>query len=77
MLQDKRKDLDGEKRKKLLQRLVQQMSEADSNFYYLSTSQIAARIKAQIEAGEGLLKDEKVLLDRLTQRDIEVLLSLH
>lgn len=77
MLQDKRKDLDGERRKKLLRRLVEEMSAQDSSIYYLPTSQTAARIKAQVESGEGLNADERALLERMSQRDIEVLLSLH
>ena len=77
MLKDKRQDLDGEKKKKLLQRLVDEMSQVDGDFYYRPTSYIASQIKARVEAGEALSVEEQSLLKGMSQRDIEVLLSLH
>ncbi|MEM6710699.1 MAG: hypothetical protein AAF590_00260 [Pseudomonadota bacterium] len=77
MLKDKRKDLDGEKQKQLLKRLVEEMSQMDSDIYYRPTSYIASQIKACVEAGDRLSLEEQALLKSLSQRDIEVLLSLH
>ena len=77
MLQDKRNDLVAEKRKKLLQRLVEELSHTDMDFYYRPTSAIAARIQQYADNEAGLIAEEKALLAGLTQRDIEVLLSLH
>jgi hypothetical protein len=77
MLRDKRKDLDGEKQKRLLQKLVSDLSRENPNVYYKSTSEIALMLKRTIDAGNGLTTDDRTLLQRLTVRDIEVLLSLH
>ncbi|MGD1887601.1 MAG: hypothetical protein ACFB01_10870 [Cohaesibacteraceae bacterium] len=77
MLKDKRKDLDSEKQKKLLQRLVEQLSQTDPDLYYRPTSQIALLLKTYIDGDARLLADERTLLQHLSQRDIEVLLSLH
>lgn len=77
MLHEKRKDLDSEKRKKLLQRLVEELSKKDFDFYYRSTADIAALIQQYIKGDAKLNADEHALLAGLSQRDIEVLLSLH
>lgn len=77
MLQDKRSELDSEKQKSLLTRLVEELSAADPDLYYQPTSAIALRIKAHIDGGGGLNADDRKLLEPLSQRDIEVLLSLH
>ena len=77
MLQDKRKDLDGERQKKLLQKLVEEMSRERPDLYYQATSAIAVQIKAHIDNGGGLSTEDRVLMQRLNARDIEVLLSLH
>ncbi|MEM9970642.1 MAG: hypothetical protein AAF762_06040 [Pseudomonadota bacterium] len=77
MLEEKRKDLDSEKQKRLLQRLVGELSTVDPDFYYRSTADIASMLKTKIDAGDSLNGEEKSLLQRLSARDIEVLLSLH
>lgn len=77
MLQEKREDLDSEKRKKLLQRLVSDLSRSNSDLYYQSASEIARQIRSHIRDGAGLNADERALMEPLGQRDIEVLLSLH
>ncbi|MEM8775090.1 MAG: hypothetical protein AAGF53_08650 [Pseudomonadota bacterium] len=77
MLEEKRKDLDSEKQKRLLQSLVEELSRTEMDFYYRPTSEIAAYLNTYIDEGAKLSVDEKALLQRLTQRDIEVLLSLH
>ncbi|MEM8872402.1 MAG: hypothetical protein AAGB10_08810 [Pseudomonadota bacterium] len=77
MLEDKRQDLDSEKQKKLLQRLVTELSRSEIDLYYQPTSVIALQIKQYIDDGAELFAEERALLNRLSQRDIEVLLSLH
>ncbi|MEP3048649.1 MAG: hypothetical protein ABJL55_15035 [Roseibium sp.] len=77
MLQDKRGDLDAEKRKKLITRLLDDLSQTNPDLYYQPTSQVALQIKQHIESDARLHVEEKNLLVNLSQRDIEVLLSLH
>ncbi|MEM6849288.1 MAG: hypothetical protein AAF580_14670 [Pseudomonadota bacterium] len=77
MLEDKRVDLDAEKQKRVLQRMVNDLTRESADIYYQPTSEIARIIKSQVDAAEGLNADEVNLLRNLTQRDIEVLLSLH
>ena len=77
MLQEKRKDLDAEKQKRLLQRLLNELTRSRPDLYYQATGQIARQIKDYMADGASLTADERDLLERLTVRDIEVLLSLH
>lgn len=77
MLQDKRSDLDAEKRKLLLERLMRDLSASDPAFYYRSTSEVAQGIEQRVARGEGLNAEERALLAPLSRRDIQVLLSLH
>ena len=77
MLQDKRSDLDSEKRKVLVQRLIRDLSAADPDFYYRATSDVARLIEERVLRGEGMTADERALLAPLSQRDIQLLLSHH
>lgn len=77
MLQEKRKDLDGEKKRRLLERLVGELSHANPDLYYRSTDVIASEVQAYAQGPAGLINEEKDLLRDLTTRDIAVLLSLH
>lgn len=77
MLQDKRKDLDSEKQKQLLQRLVEELSRTEMDFYYRSTTEVAALLEQHIAKKARLTAEERALMQRLSRRDIEVLLSLH
>ncbi|MEE2946539.1 MAG: hypothetical protein VX444_15335 [Pseudomonadota bacterium] len=77
MLEDKIADLISQKQKKLLERLVGELSKTSPDLYYQSTSQIARQIRQYIVNGAGLNQDERELMTSLEQRDIEVLLSLH
>ncbi|MEM9050381.1 MAG: hypothetical protein AAGC92_16920 [Pseudomonadota bacterium] len=77
MLQDKKNDLDAQKRKKLLRRLIAELSRDNPDFYYQSTPEIARHIQRVIADGTALNGEERALTDRLSLRDIEVLLSLH
>lgn len=76
-LKDKRKDLDGERQKRLLQKLVSDLSHENQNVYYMPTSGIAALLHETIKHGGRLSADDRSLLQKLSVRDIEVLLSLH
>ncbi len=75
MLQDKRKDLDAEKQKKLVARLVADLSASRPDLYYQSTSEIARQLMEHIQSGADLLAEERTLLLRLNQRDLQVMLS--
>ncbi len=77
MLQEKHGDLDAEKRKKLITRLLGDLSRSNPDLYYQPTSQIALQIKQQVDQGTNLNNDDRALLSPLSLRDIEVLLSLH
>lgn len=77
MLEEKRVDLASEKRKKLIERLLQELSRSNPDLYYQPTSEIALQIEKHIDSDAGLSHEEKLLLEPLTHRDIEVLLSLH
>ncbi len=77
MLHEKRKDLDGERQKRLLDKLVSDLSHEDPNIYYMPTAGIAALLHETIKSGGRLSTEERHLLERLSLRDIEVLLSLH
>ncbi|MEM8986496.1 MAG: hypothetical protein AAGC95_07205 [Pseudomonadota bacterium] len=74
-MEEKRKDLDAEKRLRLLQGMVDELSKTHTNLYYQTTSEVALILKSQIEKGAGLTVDEKALLSPLSHRDIQILLS--
>ncbi|MEL6914945.1 MAG: hypothetical protein AAFP13_10630 [Pseudomonadota bacterium] len=75
MLEEKRVDLEAEKQKRLLARMVETMTREHADLYYQPTSQIALVLHQDISKGAGLTLDEKGLVDKLSSRDIEVLLS--
>lgn len=77
MLQDKKSETDAEKQKALLRRLVTEVSRAYPELYYQPTSQVARLIKRHIADTGTLNGDDRKLLNRLSNRDLEVLLSLH
>lgn len=77
MLEEKRKDLDSEKQRQLLRRLVEELSQTEVDLYYRATSEIAAFLETHINGENDLLAEEKALLKQLSRRDIEILLSLH
>lgn len=76
-MKDKRKDLDGERQKVLLQKLVSDLSHENPNVYYMPTAGIAVLLHDTIQTGGRLSAEDRELLKRLTLRDIEVVLSLH
>ncbi|MEM1373743.1 MAG: hypothetical protein AAGF78_05095 [Pseudomonadota bacterium] len=76
MLEEKRSDLESEKRKRVLQDIVQELSAEEPELYYQSTNIIAKMIHQRIQSGEGMTQDRTALLGGLSDRDIEVLLSI-
>lgn len=74
---EKRDELEAEKQKQLLTRLVQDLSQSHPDLYYQPTSQIALLLKKHIDSKTGLNVDEKSLMSGLSRRDIEVILSHH
>jgi len=77
MLEHKRKDLIAEKRKRLLEKLVSDLSHENPSVYYLATADIAQLLRKTIETGGRLAAEDRTLLLQLSERDIEVILSLH
>lgn len=77
MLQEKRNDLDAEKQKKLLQRIVSDLSHSSPQFYYMATSEVARLIHKHIQDASNFNAEERKLLEPLSARDIEVVLSLN
>lgn len=77
MLQDKRTDLDAEKRRKLLDRMVAEVSRANPDLYYRSTSEVAVEIRRHIAEDAALNSAERELLEGLSAEDIQMILSLH
>jgi hypothetical protein len=76
MLTDKRADLVAEKRRRLLERLVAELSRSGLDLYYSATSEVAATLLSYAKNDAKLNADEHALIDGLSQRDVEVLLSL-
>lgn len=74
---EKIEDLIAEKQRRLLQRLVEELSKSNPELYYQPTSQIARELAQHIAEGTGLIHEERELLQQLDQRGIEMLLSLH
>ena len=77
MLQDKKSETDAERRKALLRRLLSDLSRSNPELYYQSTSQISRLLKDHISDGKSLNGEDRRLMEPLTCRDLEVLLSLH
>ncbi len=75
MLQEERKDLDGERQKALLDRLVAELNRSEPDLYYRSTIDIALRLERYIADEAGLPEEDRAILMRLNRRDIQVLLS--
>jgi len=75
-MEEKRKDLDVEKQKKIIFNLVEKLSLSDPDLYYRSTSEIALIVKNLIDSRENLLDVDRELVSDLTQRDIELRLGI-
>lgn len=77
MLKDKKSETDAEKQKALIRRLVTEVSRDNPDLYYQPTSLVARLIQTHIAEGHTLNGEDRMLMQRLTTRDLEVLLSLH
>ena len=77
MRDPERKELDAERQKKLLRRIVDDLTNSMPDLYYQSTSEIARQIAELIRSGGQLSADDRALLQKLSQRDIAILLSLN
>ena len=77
MRDPERKELDAERQKKLLRRIVDDLTNSRPDLYYQSTSEIARQIAELIRSGGQLSADDRALLQKLSQRDIAILLSLN
>ena len=75
-MEEKRRDLDVEKQKKIIFKLVEKLSLSDPDLYYRSTSEIALIVKNLIDSREHLLDIERELVSDLTSRDIELRLGI-
>lgn len=76
MLQDKKSETDAERRKVLLHRLLSELSQTNPEMYYQSTSQVSRLLKDHISDGKSLNGDDRKLMEPLSCRDLEILLSL-
>lgn len=77
MRDPERKELDAERQKTLLRGIVDDLTNSRPDLYYQSTSEIARQIAELIKSGGQLSADDRALLQKLTQRDIAILLSLN
>lgn len=77
MLQEKRDDLAVEKQKRLLQRLLNDLTRSRPDLYYQATTEVARHIREYAGEGAVMTAEERALLEQLSVRDIELLLSLH
>ncbi|MEM7663154.1 MAG: hypothetical protein AAF292_12980 [Pseudomonadota bacterium] len=75
-MDEKRKDLDSERQKKLLLGLVSDLSASHPEFYYQSTIEIASLLKDHIDSNAKLSVEDKALLAPLSRHDIQLRLSL-
>lgn len=75
-MEEKRKDLDAEKQKKLINKLVSDLSHSDPQLYYRPTIEIAMYLEKYIAGDNDLNADEIILLKKLSHRDIQTILSL-
>lgn len=76
-MEEKRQELRSEKQRKLIEQLVNELSQLDPNFYYQSTSEIAHILRDYIQEDAKLDQVDRALLVPLSARDIQILLSIH
>jgi len=76
-MEEKHKDLISTKQKELVERLVADLNKTDPSFYYLAASDIANEIRTSIKNKKNLSQGEFLLLEPLSRRDIQLILSFH
>ena len=75
MLQDKASDLIGTKRKRLVERLLDEIGQSGFDLYYSSASNVAARLIQYAQKEASLNAEETALIKGMSQKEIEFLLS--
>lgn len=76
-MEEKRKDLKSNLQKEIVTEVINALNESHPSFYYLSTVEIAGEVKTYINESGKLSREKLDLVKDLTQRDIQMLLSLH
>ena len=76
-MEEKRKNLDSEKQRRLLERLVGELGRSHLDFYYRSTSEVAFLLRKYIDGDADLSVEERGLLKPLSEHDIQIKLSQH
>ncbi len=76
-MEEHRKDLKDSKQRKVLDQLMQELVNEHPSFYYLSTTEVAAKLHERIEDATGISHDDLELVKDLSQKDIQMLLSIH
>jgi len=66
-----------EKRRKVLTKIIKDLTEDNIDMYYNSTSDTSNLIKDYIEKKKNLSKDELDLVQDMSARDISLLLSIN
>ena len=66
-----------EKRRKVLTKIIKDLTEDNIDMYYNSTSDTSNLIKDYIDKKKNLSKDELDLVQDMSQRDISLLLSIN
>ena len=77
MLHDRKSDTDAARRRAILQRIVETLSRGDPDLYYQPTAQVAREIRRHIATPDALNGDDRMLVGQLSERDIQIILSLH
>ncbi|MEM0949274.1 MAG: hypothetical protein AAGK37_17885 [Pseudomonadota bacterium] len=77
MLQEKKSETDAEKQKAVLRKLVTELSHEHPDLYYQPTTEIARLIRDHVANGGTLNGADRKLMEHLSSRDLQVLLSLH
>jgi hypothetical protein len=76
-VEEKRKDLISSKQKELINLLLAKLHSENPSFYYLSATEVAHEILRYIEEPGVVTKEEMLLLQSLSQRDVQLILGLH
>lgn len=76
-MEEKRKDLRSTRQKEIIDKVIAQLHKLHPSFYYLSTIEVAAEIKKYTHEPNNLSLEELELVDNLSRRDIQILLSMH
>lgn len=70
-----RNDLRIEEQKKIVDEMLNTINANDPTFYYMNTSDIADLIFTQINTPGSVTANKLQLVEKLTRRDIQILLS--